>query len=324
MSNNEKIIGNKNNVKKQHVVPNFLLKNFANNNKIFQFDIKKYQEMLKNGKTQNFYCSKKTDKAIGTDEEKFYDINLNSEKKSSEDLLSEIENKSSKIIKTIIENKSLDNIDIDIDILKKFFVMMFLRSHLVKSSSNNDVIGLDQYNKLQNIEEEMKKYNRAYLFLKEYNSGDLFIGDVPVILYDGYNIPSALWVLPISNNFLLIFSSNLRDFKIDKFKYSVENLNLEQVKYASEFIYMKDNNKKIIDLFNQCKNPNFTKNMNIFLNDLPTKEEKEFFTNIYYEIIHVYSKNNKLIILYLDERIKKAHSYIDNLKKLKSIFKDLQ
>ena len=249
MSNRRnEIIGNKNNVKNQHVVPNFLLKNFSQNGGFFQFDIKKYEKDDK-----NFYTSKKTAEARGTREKNFYDIkNQNGEEISAEDILGKIENKFSLILPRIIEDKSL--FEIKKSDLQEFICMMFVRSPLVKYSSNNDSIGLDQYNRISNIEDCIKKYERGEFYLKEYQN-NLMISDTPLIVNrKGGKIATAKWFLPISSNLLLISCPLHSTFDINTFNLTTSELNISQMVQAKEFIYSKNNDSDLmVNLYERTK-----------------------------------------------------------------------
>lgn len=324
MSNTQnEIIGNKNNVKKQHVVPNFLLKNFSQNGGFFQFNIKKYEKDDK-----NFYTSKTTDRARGTPEKKFYDImNQNGEEISAEDILGKIENNFSLILPRIIKDKSLFKIK-NSD-LQEFICMMFVRSPLGKYSSNNDSIGLDQYNRISNIENCIKEYERGEFYLKEYEN-DLIISDTPLIVNrKGGKIATAKWFLPISSNLLLISCPLHSTFDINTFNLTTSELNISQMVQAKEFIYSKkDYESLMIDLYKNSKEERkFLEIMNRSIDSQKNTKDKDFMTNIWDFIIsNRMSKNS--IINYLQFIIKNIPDKnekqlpIDELLKIKSLFKE--
>lgn len=84
-------------VKKQHYVPRFLLRNFTESSK----------------KNQLFVFNKRTEKKFRTSpeqiahENKFYDFELKQDKFSLEPLFSDIENIAASIIRKITQNKTL-------------------------------------------------------------------------------------------------------------------------------------------------------------------------------------------------------------------------
>ncbi|CEO40777.1 DUF4238 domain-containing protein [Photobacterium kishitanii] len=225
----------KNTPKKQHYVPQFLLKNFSINDteQLYTYD------KLKN-------VSYKTSVKDSACENGFYNINLNDQCLTYEHKLSKLEGVSSEIIKSIIDTESLEKLDEPEDdhIILCFFVSnLLLRvkkqrelSQQLNTSICTFIKGLgynpNDFSNFKELNEEEIKSNhvsslsnqivnaantfagKPIRLLKAPNNIEFIISDNPVVMYahkknrfksKGYSVDNVEIFLPISKKLCLSF-----------------------------------------------------------------------------------------------------------------------
>lgn len=219
-------------VKKQHYVPRFLLRNFTESSK----------------KNQLFVFNKRTEKKFRTSpeqiahENKFYDFELKQDKFSLEPLFSDIENIAAPIIRKITQNKTLLKITneekeyLSIFILyqqgrtrhafeefKNNFIRPFLKKILTLNSPeeiNADDIDIkidDDFCKINVLTQTLKIAiilhkeisRRNWILFKKAEGTSFIIGDHPVIMDNNTTLnlgllsPGVEIYMPLSSEFLL-------------------------------------------------------------------------------------------------------------------------
>jgi hypothetical protein len=271
-------------VKKQHYVPRFLLRNFTESSK----------------KKQLFVFNKRTEKKFRTSpeqiahENKFYDFKLKQDKFSLEPLFADIENITAPIIRKIIQNKTLLKITneekeyLSLFILyqqgrtrhafeefKNNIIRPFLKKILTLNSPLPEGINVDDID--IKIDDDFCKINvlmqtlkiaiilhkeisrRDWILFKKAEGTSFIIGDHPVIMDNNTTLnlgllsPGVEIYMPLSSEFLLgIWNrKNIYDPKttVDCNYENMRYFNSRQVIYAESYLFSSENNWNDIQKF---------------------------------------------------------------------------
>lgn len=180
--------------KKQHYVPQFLLKNFSHGkkNKIFTFDksrVIKFETSVKDSAS----------------EKGFYNFNLNGEVHTLEHKLSKLEGECGVVIKKICKEESLENLtDDDRIVLCVFVANLLLRVKKQREFLDQINSGLAEW--LQSLELDLNEVENFRFFdrqeIEKQHIEATQLGVLKIFKYF-YNKPIVLYKSPNGSNFII-------------------------------------------------------------------------------------------------------------------------
>lgn len=258
----------------QHIVPQFLLKNFSNNNQthIWSFDKEAVDKRWNNEKNR---AIKNT-----PTEEYFYDKIAGEKAGSLEYKLREIEANSEPPISRLIESRNLDKLaNNDRDLIAEFIAYQMLRTK--QNLAETERFLNDFYRPIENLlnerlERDSRKFwlsilktaneYKTHLLNKTWilteSEQQFYISDNPVVFQNstnnrsergnlGLNTQGVEIYLPMSSSIVLcMFCNKTVPRTIPNFQSTpgnIENLNWLQVKYSGRFIFSQTGDFKLIE-----------------------------------------------------------------------------
>lgn len=260
-------------VKNQHIVPQFLLKNFSNQNQTYIWSFDKHaiderwnnekNRAIKNAPTQEYFYDNVAGKKTDSFEYKLRDIETNSEPEISQ----------------LVQSKNLDTLsNQNKELIAEFIAYQRLRT---KQNYNDTKRFLDDYYKpIENLlNKSIERNPRTFWldFLKTANdykihllnktwvlaesNEEFFISDNPVVFQNstnnraergnlGLETQGIEIYLPLSSSLILCMFCNktipITTPNIQSVPGNIENFNWLQVKYSERFIFSQNRNFDLI------------------------------------------------------------------------------
>jgi len=260
-------------VRNQHIVPEFLLKNFSDDaSNIWSFD--KYAIKERWGNQKNRAISS------APTEEYFYDKVIGEKVNSYEYVLRDVETKAAPVIKDLIKNRDIKNIsEIEKDVITEFlsFQMLRTKKQLKKTEDFLNKLympveeltgqSIERNNRtfwlgLLDTAKEYKKHllNKTWILAESNN--EFYLSDNPVVLQNTTHIREhrgnlgleSLGIeiyLPLSSSVVLgLFCNKTVAMEIPNIKCVpeiIENLNWLQIINSDRFVFSKSNNFDLIN-----------------------------------------------------------------------------
>lgn len=258
----------------QHIVPQFLLKNFSNMNQthIWSFDKEAIDKRWKNEKNR---AIKNT-----PTEEYFYDKVKGEKTDSFEYKLADIETNSEPAISRLLESQNLDSLSSDDrDLIAEFMAYQMLRTK--ENYKNTERFLEDFYKPIEDLlnkqyERDSREFwldilkttnnykthllNKTWVLVE--SKEEFYISDNPVVFQNVTNNRSkrgnlglkSLGIeiyLPLSSSLVLcLFCEMTITSSMPNIQFgsgNIENLNWLQVKYSRRFIFSQNGNFKLIE-----------------------------------------------------------------------------